>query len=262
MAGVIQSMRRLDGVEIASLDGTGHAFPKHSHDEFVIGANIAGRESIWLDGRNHDAATEEVTMVNPGQLQSSQAGGQVWRFVSLYVAPETAWRLSGARPGTMLDRAILPSRPHVEAIRRLGADAMDQVLDDTELTERLALLLDALFNDAGARREAAERQVAPEVAKAGAQLRAMWEAPPGLDELAEAVGLSPVRLVRAFKRTHGLPPYAWLNAERLKEARRRLQGGAPVASLAAELGFSDQAHLTRRFKAAFGITPGAYRRLK
>ncbi|MEO1086944.1 MAG: AraC family transcriptional regulator, partial [Acidobacteriota bacterium] len=34
----------------------------------------------------------------------------------------------------------------------------------------------------------------------------------------------------------------------------------PIADIAVEAGFSDQSHLTRAFKAAFGITPGAWRR--
>lgn len=262
----IRSIRRLPGVEIAYLDGTGHAFPKHSHDEFVIGANIVGRESIWLDGKSLDASIDEVTVVNPGQLQASEAGGRVWRFVSLYVEPEAAWRLAGVRPGTMLERAIMPSRPHTDAILRLGAAALDPAVEAAELIEALAVLLAGLFAvpgaDAGpvARRDA--RPVSPEVALAAERLRAEWAAPPALDELAGSLGVSPVHLVRAFNRQHGLPPYAWLNVLRLKEARRRLLAGEAIAGVAAELGFADQAHLTRRFKAAFGITPGAYRRLK
>jgi AraC-like DNA-binding protein len=258
----IRSIRRLPGVEIAYLDGTGHCFPKHSHDEFVIGANIVGRESIWLDGKCLDASIDEVTVVNPGQLQASEAGGRDWRFVSLYVDPDAAWRLAGARPGTMLERAIMPSRPQAAAIRRVGAAAMEPAIEAAELTEALADLLAGLFADAGRAARHDARPIAPEVALAAERLRAEWAAPPALDALAGSLGVSPVHLVRAFNRQHGLPPYAWLNALRLKEARRRLLAGEAIAAVAADLGFADQAHLTRRFKAAFGITPGAYRRLK
>lgn len=258
----IRSIRRLPGFEIASLDGTGHSFPKHSHDEFVIGANIVGRESIWLDGKSLDASIDEVTVVNPGQLQASEAGGRDWRFVSLYVDPEAAWRLAGVRRGTMLERAVMPSRPHTAAIRRVGAAALEPAIEAAELTEALAVLLSGLFAATGRAAEPLPRSLSPEVALAAERLRAEWSAPPALDELAGSLGVSPVHLVRAFNRQHGLPPYAWLNALRLKEARRRLMTGQPVAAVAADLGFADQAHLTRRFKAAYGITPGAYRRLK
>lgn len=36
--------------------------------------------------------------------------------------------------------------------------------------------------------------------------------------------------------------------------------GSPVMAVASRWGFTDQAHFTRAFRAAFGTTPGAYRR--
>jgi AraC family chemosensory pili system transcriptional regulator ChpD len=166
----------------------------------------------------------------------------------------------------MLERAIMPSRPLTAAIRRVGAAAMEPAIDAAELIEALAVLLAELFAapgaDAGRIARHEPRPMSPEVALAEERLRAEWAVPPTLDALAGSLGVSPVHLVRAFNRQHGLPPYAWLNVLRLKEARRRLMAGEAVAAVAADLGFADQAHLTRRFKAAFGITPGAYRRLK
>jgi transcriptional regulator GlxA family with amidase domain len=35
----------------------------------------------------------------------------------------------------------------------------------------------------------------------------------------------------------------------------------PIADIAVACGFGDQAHLTRRFCRAFGVTPGRYRRI-
>lgn len=48
---------------------------------------------------------------------------------------------------------------------------------------------------------------------------------------------------------------------RLAEAKRRLGAGVPIAAVAADLGFADQSHLHRRFKGAFGMTPGEWRRM-
>jgi len=36
--------------------------------------------------------------------------------------------------------------------------------------------------------------------------------------------------------------------------------GQPLAQVAPELGFTDQSHLARQFKAWFGVTPGAFAR--
>jgi AraC-like DNA-binding protein len=47
---------------------------------------------------------------------------------------------------------------------------------------------------------------------------------------------------------------------RLDLARDRLRGRA-LADIAGEIGFADQAHFTRAFQAAFGLTPARYRAL-
>ena len=48
---------------------------------------------------------------------------------------------------------------------------------------------------------------------------------------------------------------------RLDLAREWIQRGHPLAAVACDAGFADQAHLTRVFKAAFGLTPARYRAL-
>jgi AraC-like DNA-binding protein len=83
--------------------------------------------------------------------------------------------------------------------------------------------------------------------------------PPALDDLAEAVRTRPFSLLRAFKEATGLPPHAYLTTVRVRRARELLDLGMPPARVAAEVGFTDQAHLTRHFKRAVGVTPGAYR---
>jgi AraC-like DNA-binding protein len=81
-----------------------------------------------------------------------------------------------------------------------------------------------------------------------------------LSELAEAVGVSRFHLLRVFRQETGLPPHAWLMQRRLGLAKQRLNRGEPPAAVAAALGFADQSHVNRRFRGAFGVTPGRYQR--
>ncbi len=77
---------------------------------------------------------------------------------------------------------------------------------------------------------------------------------------AATVGLEPFVLLRGFSRAYGLPPHSWLLQERVRRAQALLRAGLAPADVAAEVGFTDQSHLTRRFKRILGITPGRYRR--
>jgi len=84
-----------------------------------------------------------------------------------------------------------------------------------------------------------------------------WET---VGEGARLAGMSREGFSRRFRRQHGVAPQLFRLSERLNEARRLLRAGEPVAAVAAEAGFSDQSHLGRCFRRAFGVTPGHYRR--
>ena len=79
-----------------------------------------------------------------------------------------------------------------------------------------------------------------------------------IETLAGEAGLSPAHFARAFRESLGQPPHQYLLALRLERARRLLETThASLSDVAQRAGFADQAHFTRLFKRAFGVTPGA-----
>ena len=82
-----------------------------------------------------------------------------------------------------------------------------------------------------------------------------------LSRLAEVVDLSPFHLSREFRRVTGETIHRYVMRRRLERARDLLrQAESPIAEIAQGLGFADQSHLTRLFRARFGMTPAAYAR--
>jgi AraC-like DNA-binding protein len=81
-----------------------------------------------------------------------------------------------------------------------------------------------------------------------------------LDELAAASGIGARTLQRMFAEFAGISPTWVLRRYRLLDAAETVRHGSPVvwAQVAADLGYSDQAHLVRDFRAAVGTTPAAY----
>lgn len=100
------------------------------------------------------------------------------------------------------------------------------------------------------------------VAAARAAIGADHPAAAGLLPLAAYLGVSPYRLSRACSRELGVPLTRYRNRVRVARALDRIEAGAPsLAVLAADLGFADQAHLTRTVRDHVGHTPTAVRRL-
>ncbi|MEY9845154.1 AraC-like DNA-binding protein [Streptacidiphilus sp. BW17] len=83
-----------------------------------------------------------------------------------------------------------------------------------------------------------------------------------VEQLADRFNTSPRTLQRLFAEYVGVSPKWTLRRARLHEAAQRADGEADIdwAALAADLGYADQAHLTRDFTAVVGVSPARYTR--
>ena len=81
-----------------------------------------------------------------------------------------------------------------------------------------------------------------------------------VDELAARHAMSPRTLQRLFRRYVGVSPKWVLQRYRLHEAAERIAEGrdGDWAATALELGYFDQAHFIRDFKALVGASPAQY----
>lgn len=79
-------------------------------------------------------------------------------------------------------------------------------------------------------------------------------------DLAAQVGMSETAFGRRFKARLGKTPMQLVTEIRIRTATQLiLQGELSLGQIAIRCGFSDQSHLSRKFKKAHGITPRAYR---
>lgn len=83
-----------------------------------------------------------------------------------------------------------------------------------------------------------------------------------VDELARRLGTTSRTLQRRFELCLGVGPKWVLQRQRISDALGEVEDGTRVdwAALAVQLGFTDQAHLTRVFHDLVGVTPAAYER--
>lgn len=83
-----------------------------------------------------------------------------------------------------------------------------------------------------------------------------------VEDAAARLTVSVRTLQRLAHRTVGVPPAVMIRRRRLQEAAQRLRDDPTVvlADLAAELGYTDQAHLANDFRTVLAVTPSSYRR--
>jgi AraC-like DNA-binding protein len=140
----------------------------------------------------------------------------------------------------------------------LGIDEavlLRQVTAEPDEAARVALLAGALEQAVDPDRREPALSVA-EVARLAESDRTVRR----LGDLCERSGLGQRTLQRMFLQYAGVSPTWVIRRYRLLEAAETVREGRPVswADIAAALGYADQAHLTRDFRAAIGQTPAAY----
>ncbi|WP_143230389.1 helix-turn-helix domain-containing protein [Actinosynnema sp. ALI-1.44] len=227
-------------------DHTGWSGPE-PRDGFGFVLARRGRFRWSADGRvvDVDATVGYVSAPGVEERFSHPAGGDV--CTSVEVAPEL-WR-GAAGPALYVDARVDLAHSRLLAAVR-GGDVGYAVAD-----ELLGLLV------------AASRAPVLAGARDGAMLAAaraaiLAEDPGGLLPLADRLGVSPYRLSRAFPRELGVTVTQYRNRVRVGKAIDRIAGGErDLAALAVELGYADQAHLSRVVRTQVGRTPGALRAL-
>jgi len=77
-----------------------------------------------------------------------------------------------------------------------------------------------------------------------------------IEDWADEMGLAPPSISRGFRQAYGVSPKRYRLEQRTLRALRKLQTWhGTLAALAADVGFSDQAHLTRAVLGMTGVAP-------
>lgn len=214
-------------------------------------------------GANFSIGTADA---RPGERQAGQIEARlngVARGLTTRVLVGRGWAVAAlARPGGLgafitgsasglTDRIV----PLGEAIGADEAALLGQVTGEPDEASRVGLLAAALEQAVDPQRLLPASQVA-DAARLAETNRGIRR----LRDLSDGVGVGPRSLQRMFLQYAGVSPIWVIRRYRLMEAAEAVREGTQVswAEVAADLGYADQAHLIRDFRAATGQTPAAY----
>ena len=253
------------GVELACARYRRRVFPRHFHDEYVIGAMTLGAELLSIRGGERVIRQGEMILIEPGEAHANRAvDDHAFAYAVMYVPGPVMVGLLDAAFGS----EAAPPRfrePHLKAAdtsraflaaHRLMIAGEARLEQESALLRFLSLLL---FRDQGAACPPAPAGEPERVRIARDYIEGHYREAISLQQLARVAGASPFHLLRSFAACTGLPPGAYQTQLRIREAKRLLNLGEGIAETAAELGFADQSHLTRHFQRLVGTTPGRYR---
>ena len=246
------------GVELYRAHIVRHAFEPHTHEAFGLGAIEAGVERFRYRGSEHLAPSDALVLMNPDELHTGRAetaGG--WRYRMLYIDAALVERVTGERGWWFAD-AVVHDATRARRVAKL-LRSLWQTDDPLAFDSGLATLL-AEFRAHARHGRPAPAEGALRFAPVVEFMRAHLAEKLSLERLAQVAGLSPFHFLRRFQAQHHVTPQQMLMALRLHEAKRLLARGEPPAQVAAAVGLTDQAHLTRAFQRRYAVTPGRYAR--
>lgn len=252
----------LPGVELYSARLVQHAFAAHAHDGYSLGAIEAGVERFRYRGSEHVAPRGSMVFLNPDELHTGQAEVEDgWTYQMLYIEPETLQAMIGNE--TFFPNATVHD-PAMAARFKNGFRRLWQAPDDLAFVSEFTTLIDAMVQRHGTRipyqrifsnKDASRMQSMRRVLDC---IEARLDGTLHVDTLAAEAGLSTFHFVRAFSTLFHATPHQYLQARRALRAKSMLAQRMAPAQAAAAVGLTDQSHLNRWFKRAYGVTPAQY----
>jgi AraC-like DNA-binding protein len=232
-----------------------HAYPAHTHDTWTVFIVDEGAIRYDLEASHRGVAGSRVTLLPPHLVHDGRAATTTgYRKRVLYVDPDL---LDERLIGPAVDRPDIEDPSVVRRMRSLHALLAGRA-DHLEVESMVATAFEPILLHLGASAPVADRPEAGLADEFRAYLDAHRFEPVTLADAGLVLHASPSHLIRSFTRAFGIAPHRYLTAKRIDAARSRLLEGEPIASVATEVGFHDQPHLTRQFRKHVGTTPARY----
>lgn len=264
------------------------AYARHRHDSYTIALTESGVQEFGYRRSVHRSLPGQVLVLHPDELHDGRPGTDAgFSYRTLYIAPERILDAARAECGKPVALPFV-AEPVMDdpLLARAIAQAFDGPLEPLRADELVQAACTSLLRAAGLKTDqlpttsvptatarssssaSKHRQLSEAVlTRAREFLDAHFTRIVGADELERECGESRYALAAQFKHRYGTSPYRYLLMRRLQFVRSQLGPDArpgmntSLADLALQTGFADQAHMTRMFKSAYGLTPDVFARM-
>jgi AraC-like DNA-binding protein len=232
----------------------------HVHAAYVLGVVDDGEVRITVGDQTWIAGAGAVIALPPYVVHTELATtSDGWSFTYLYpteATVRTVLRLAPdvANPALRFLRPVIDDSKLAAAIKHAHA----LIVAGHSAAQSRAVLAELCRSARERHCTEREQRIHPGVRAARALITHGTPRSIALGDLAHAARMSTFHLTRVFHDTVGLPPYSYFGQVRIAQAHELIMRGASLSAVAYELGYTDQAHLTRHFQRASFATPGQF----
>lgn len=250
------------------VDGRKVTYAPHSHQQWSVGAILAGQSEFLCADRLHYVEQGALVVMNPDQVHAcNPRQNSPWAYYMMHldknwladflqqagVRTSTLWR--DTKVDTLCETALF------EGFVVLAELLMSAQYSSAEKEQKLKAYLTRLFLHLDQQNQSiGDLLPANPLYQVAAYLSEHCEEDRAIDSISAEFGYSAGYLVRAFKRHFNMTPHAYRLNRRVQLGQQALKQGQAISAVAQTTGFSDQAHFQRVFKQRVAATPDQYRR--
>jgi AraC-like DNA-binding protein len=250
------------------VDGRKVTYAPHSHQQWSVGAILAGQSEFLCADRLHYVEQGALVVMNPDQVHAcNPRQGSPWAYYMMHldknwladflqqagIRTSALWR--DTKVDTLCETALF------EGFVVLAELLMSAQYSSVEKEQKLKAYLSRLFLQLDQQNQNTEDLLpANPLYQVAAYLSEHCQEDRAIESISAEFGYSAGYLVRAFKRHFNMTPHAYRLNRRVQLGQQALKQGQAISAVAHTTGFSDQAHFQRVFKQRVAATPDQYRR--
>ena len=251
------------GIEYLQVVNSVHEYPTHFHDQVYTFSLMESGGYFWeKNNLNSIVSPGHIAVINPGQVHagkpvdSHQSTYKVL-YISNYYFNKIVEEI-GVGPNIEFRKVLLRRNSIVSDFQNLFNSLKNNCVS-LEKEANLILFLSGVLNYNYYEEKITDYCSNDQLIQIKDYLRESLSEKISLDELSKLVNLSKSHLVRAFKKTEGVTPFAYRTILKIEYAKQQLKEGLDLCEIAQNAGFHDQSHFTNAFKKYLGYTPRQYK---
>ncbi|UTJ05722.1 AraC family transcriptional regulator [Arcobacter roscoffensis] len=242
-----------------------YGFDKHVHEDYTIGLIYEGQMDAFVDGQKKKLNKASVITINPDETHACQSQYcEGYKHYSLYLKPSFVKKFQEENfynEELFFSSGIFENQYLANKLTSLIMQNEYKTHSNIDFECDLVNTLNELFlNNSKAKTPIILSKHDMMINRAKEFMNYNLHLDLSLDDISNELDISKYHFLRLFKQKTFISPHSYLMLKRIERAKQALQKGESIINTTYMCGFNDQSHLSRRFKAFVGLTPGNYRK--